>query len=89
MGRPFSLQGPHPDWSQKSLELGGEGPVGSQAGACGAWGEWAGGGELAPPWEEGGPSELISISQGGECMAFGDKRTREVLGVLREVDQES
>lgn len=27
--------------------------MGSQAGACGAWGEWAGGGELAPPWEEG------------------------------------
>lgn len=31
----------------------GEGRVGSQAGACGAWGQRAGGGELAPPREEG------------------------------------
>lgn len=27
--------------------------MGSQAGACGAWGQQAGGGELAPPREEG------------------------------------
>lgn len=31
----------------------GEGPVGSQAGACRAWGEPTGGGELAPPGEKG------------------------------------
>lgn len=52
VGRHFS---PHQDPTQtgaRCLELG-EGPVGSQAGACGAWGQQAGGGELAPPPEEG------------------------------------
>ena len=34
--------------------------MGSPAGACGAWGEWAGGGELAPPWEGGPSPEVIS-----------------------------
>ena len=66
----------------------GEGPVGSQAGACGAGGEWAGGGELAPPWEEGGPS-LELISQEVNVWLLETKGQERFWGALREVDQES
>ena len=62
--------------------------MGSQAGACGAWGEWAGGGELAPPWEEGGLS-LELISQEVNVWLLETKGQERFWGALREVDQES
>lgn len=89
----FPLLGPHPDWSQVS-GTGGEELGGSQAGACAAWREWAGGGELAPPWEEGrgslGSENCISGAHfTAKCVAFGDKGTVMFWGVLREVDKEN
>lgn len=62
--------------------------MGSQAGACGAWGEWAGGGELAPPWEEGGPS-LERISLEVNVWLSEIKGQERFWGALGEVDQES
>lgn len=52
------LRPPYPGWSQVSGAQG-EGLVGSQAGACRAWGGLTGGGELAPPGEKG-KAETVS-----------------------------
>lgn len=51
-GGTFSLQGPHPGWSQVS-GAGGRGWWAVRLEPAWLGGEWIGGGELAPPGEEG------------------------------------
>lgn len=79
-GSTFLLLRPYPGWSQVSGAQG-EGLVGSQAGACRAWGEPTGGGELAPPGEKGRAEAASGLGtavfhQGeGEIVTLGDTIT--------------
>lgn len=79
-GEAFSPLGPHPDWSQVSRAGWGRGlQAGSQAGACGAWGNGSRGGG----WPHLGKEAFSGLHfnfTGGECMAFGDKEQERFLG---------
>lgn len=78
-GSTFLLLRPYPGWSQVSGAQG-EGPVGSQAGACRAWGDQRGRG-AGSTWGGGKSwgslrSKNHSVSSGeGEIVTLGDKIT--------------